>query len=143
MADLQRALEIAVTAHRGQLQRSGLPYVLHPLQLMFQVDDPDARICAVLHDVVEDTEWELDGLRAEGFSDSVLAALDCLTHREGEPYADYVERIATNPVARQVKLADLRHNIDLLRLPEVRKTDLQRLERYHQAWLRLGGPVLP
>ncbi|MDJ0617580.1 MAG: hypothetical protein QNJ63_12690 [Calothrix sp. MO_192.B10] len=139
MADIQRALEIAVSAHKGQQQRNGLPYVLHPLTLMFAVSSMEAKIAAVLHDVVEDSTWALEDLRAEGFSESVVQAIDCLTHREGEEYEAYIERVSVNEIAREVKLADLTDNMNLCRIPDLKQRDLSRLEKYHKAWLRLGG----
>ncbi len=139
MADLQRAIEIAVTAHKGQLQRNGLPYVLHPLTLMMGVASVEAKMAAVLHDVIEDTNWQLDDLRAERFSESVIQAIDCLTHREGEEYEAYIERVRVNQIAREVKLADLTDNMNICRIPELQPRDIYRLERYHKAWLRLGG----
>ena len=139
MADIQRALEIAVSAHKGQQQRNGLPYVLHPLTLMFAVSSMEAKIVAVLHDVVEDSTWEPEDLRAEGFSESVVQAIDCLTHREGEEYEAYIERVSCNDIAREVKLADLKDNMNVCRIPDLKQRDLSRLERYHKAWLRLGG----
>ena len=134
MSDLQRAIEIAVSAHKGQLQKNGLPYVLHPLSLMQSVRSVDAKITAVLHDVVEDTDWTMEDLEAEGFSQRVLAALDCLTHTPEESYEDYISKICTNPLAREVKLADLQDNMNIRRIPELQPKDLKRLERYHQAW---------
>lgn len=141
MSNLQRAIEIAVEAHKDQVQKSGLPYVLHPLALMGAVSAIDAKIAAVLHDVVEDTAWTLDDLRAEGFSPEVLAAIDCLTHRDGETYDDYIERVADNELARAVKLADLKDNMNFRRIPELQQKDLDRLAKYHQAWFQLGGPL--
>ena len=134
MSDLQRAIEIAVSAHKGQLQKNGLPYVLHPLSLMQSVRSVNAKITAVLHDVVEDTAWTMEDLEAEGFSKQVLAALDCLTHTPEESYEDYISKIRTNPLAREVKLADLQDNMNIRRIPELQQKDLKRLERYHQAW---------
>ncbi len=139
MADIQRAIEIAVSAHKGQKQRNGLPYVLHPLTLMFAVSSVEAKIVAVLHDVVEDSTWELEDLRTEGFSESAIQAIDCLTHREGEEYEAYIERVSSDDIAKEVKLADLTDNMNLRRIPDLNPRDLSRLERYHQAWLRLGG----
>ena len=139
MADLQRALEIAIAAHKGQLQKNGLPYVLHPLTLMLSVTPVEAKISAVLHDVVEDTDWELKDLEAEGFSPAVMEALDCLTHRDGESYADYIDRIRSNKIACEVKLADLTDNMNIRRIPELTNKDLHRLEKYHQAWRKLSN----
>ena len=138
MADLQRALEIAVEAHRGQVQKNGLPYALHPLGLAHRVVPVEAKIAAALHDVVEDTDWTLERLRAEGFSEAVLRALDLLTHRDGEGYEAYVERIAGDELARRVKLADLEDNMDLRRIPDPQPADLERLAKYRRAWRRLG-----
>ncbi|MGA0197609.1 MAG: GTP pyrophosphokinase [Prochlorotrichaceae cyanobacterium] len=137
MADLQRAIEIAVSAHQGQRQRNGLPYVLHPFTLMLEMKSIPTQIAAVLHDVVEDSEWTLAQLAEEGFAPEILTAIDCLTHREGEPYTAYIDRIAENSLARQVKLADLRDNMDIQRIPHLNDRDLERLGRYHQAWLKL------
>lgn len=139
MSDLQRALEIAISAHKGQAQRNGLPYVLHPLTLMLRQTSGEAQIVAVLHDVVEDSDWTLEQLAAEGFSPPILRALDCLTHRPGESYEAYIDRIQPNPLARQVKLTDLEDNMDCRRLPHLKTSDLPRLERYHRAWTTLNA----
>ena len=139
MADLQRALEIAIEAHKGQLQKNGLPYVLHPLTLMLSVTSVEAKICAVLHDVVEDTDWELKDLEAEGFPPCIIEALNYLTHRDRESYEVYIERIRSNKIAREVKLADLKDNMNIRRIPELTQKDLTRLEKYHRAWCQLTG----
>ncbi|MFL5385827.1 MAG: HD domain-containing protein [Longimicrobiaceae bacterium] len=139
MADLEEAIRIAVEAHRGQKDRAGAPYVLHPLRMMLRVRTDAERMAAVLHDVVEDTAWTLDDLRARGFPDEVLEAVDRLTRRPGEPYDAVVERAAAHPVARRVKLADLEDNLDLRRLEEVSAEDLERLGRYLLAHRRLSA----
>lgn len=139
MSDLQRALEIAVEAHKGQVQKNGLPYVLHPLTLMLSVQSAEAKMAAVLHDVVEDSDWTMDDLRGEGFSTAVIDALDCLTHRGGESYDDYIERIAINTIARDVKLSDLEDNMNILRIHDLKQKDLDRLQKYHTAWFRLSS----
>lgn len=137
MANLQRALEIAIEGHKGQQQKNGLPYVLHPLTLMLEVSSTEAKIVAVLHDVVEDTHWTLEALKAEGFSEPILTAIDCLTHRGGEEYDAYIERVTSNKIAREVKLADLKDNMDIRRIPTLKESDFKRLEKYHRAWFRL------
>lgn len=139
MSDLQRALEIAITAHRGQVQKNGLPYVLHPLTLMLSVTSTEAKIASVLHDVVEDTDWTLTDLETEGFAPTIIDALNCLTHRDEESYDTYIERIHTNAIAREVKLADLKDNMNIRRIPTLQDKDLNRLKKYHQAWFKLGG----
>ena len=139
MSLLERAILLAVQAHRGQVDRSGAPYILHPLRVMFRVEAENERIAAVLHDVVEDTDWTLDGLRAEGFPEEVVQAVDCLTRREGESYDDRVARAAANPIARRVKLADLEDNMDARRLARWSEEDAARFERYHRAWRFITG----
>lgn len=137
MANLERAIAIALEAHQGQLDKAGAPYVLHPLRVMLRLKSEPARIAAVLHDVVEDSNWTLEGLAREGFSAEVLAALECLTKQEGEAYEAFMERVKTNPLAMDVKKADLLDNLDLLRLPELSEKDLTRLAKYHRAWKAL------
>lgn len=138
MADLQRALTIALEAHRDQTRRNGTPYVLHPLRVMLSFEDETRRMIGVLHDVVEDSEWSLEDLREEGFSAEVVAAVDALTKREGEDYQDYLDRLGPDPLARDVKLADLRDNMNVIELPVVREQDSQRLNRYRQAYQLLS-----
>lgn len=133
MSTLERALVIAAEAHQGTTDKGGTPYILHPLRLMHQMSTTDERIVALLHDVVEDSPWTLDALCAEGFSESVVAAIDGLTRREGETYEAFITRGATNPLARRVKLADIDDNMDLRRLGDIGEKDLERLQRYQRA----------
>jgi (p)ppGpp synthase/HD superfamily hydrolase len=137
MSTLERAIEIAATAHAGQQDKAGAPYILHPLRVMLAQKEPAQRIAAILHDVVEDTPWTLEQLRAEGFSDDVLSAVDALTKREGEDYFAFVDRAGRNPVARAVKIADIRDNMDVSRIVGVTDRDRERLEKYRQALTRL------
>ncbi|HEY3739298.1 MAG TPA: HD domain-containing protein [Bryobacteraceae bacterium] len=139
MATLERAIAIAAEAHTGQKSKEGSPYILHPIRVMMRVDGLDAKMAAILHDVVEDTDWTLDQLRTEGFSQPVLEAVDLLTHRDSEDYFAYVARAGTNPLAKQVKLADLEDNMNVMRLATVGDKDLERMRRYHKAWLSLKG----
>jgi (p)ppGpp synthase/HD superfamily hydrolase len=133
VATIEKALQIAARAHEGQKDKEGLPYILHPLRVMQGVEGEPAQIVAILHDVVEDTPVTLEDLRQAGFAEEVLAAVQCVTHRKDEPYADYVVRCKANPVARQVKLADLRDNARLdrtiLRAQRL-QADLDRIRRY-------------
>jgi (p)ppGpp synthase/HD superfamily hydrolase len=133
VATLERAIAIAAMAHQGQVDKARMPYVLHPLRMMLSVDTPEARMAAVLHDVVEDTPVTLKRLRAEGFPEAVIEAVEALTKREGEDYEAFIRRVAPNPIARQVKLADLRDNSDLSRIAQPTEKDRQRLERYQAA----------
>ena len=125
MATIEKALQIAARAHEGQEDNEGLPYILHPLRVMDGVEGLDAKIVAVLHDVIEDTPVTLDDLEREGFSRDLLAAVLCVTHAEGETYADHVVRCRADPIARRVKLSDLADNTRLSRTI-VRPHDLGR-----------------
>ena len=133
MATLENAIALAARAHAGQKDKAGQPYILHPLRVMLAVEGGDERMAAVLHDVVEDTDLSLDDLSEQGFDEAVVAAVDCLSRRDGEDYMDFVRRAATDPVSRKVKVADLNDNLDTSRLPEVTDRDQARIERYQAA----------
>lgn len=130
---LERAIAIAADAHAGQVDKAGAPYILHPLRVMLAQTDPEARLVAVLHDVVEDSEWTADALRAEGFSDAVLRGIDAVTRREGETYEAFVERARLDPLGRPVKRADLIDNSDLSRIADPTEKDRDRVEKYRRA----------
>jgi (p)ppGpp synthase/HD superfamily hydrolase len=93
-----------------------------------------AMMAAVLHDVVEDTDWTLEQLRERGFPDVVLDAVECLTHRDGESYEEFIERVRKNLIAQEVKIADLEDNMNIQRINRMSQKDLERLEKYHRAW---------
>lgn len=137
MSTLERAIVIATEAHQGAVDKAGAPYILHPLRVMLRVTDPHARMAAVLHDVVEDSDWTLDRLRAEGFHQDVLAAVDGLTRRSDETYEQFVDRAGRHPIARLVKLADIEDNLDLSRIAQPTEKDYARIERYRLAKTRL------
>lgn len=133
---LDHAISIAVAAHAGQVDKAGAPYILHPLRVMLNQTCDEARIAAVLHDVVEDGEhWTLDRLRTEGFSEAIIDAIDHLTKRESEinDYDAFIERAAQNPTAVKVKLADLEDNLDITRLAALSQQDVERLNKYKLA----------
>jgi len=130
---LRRAIAIARKAHHGQVDKGGAPYILHPLRMMARVFTEEEKIAAVLHDVVEDGGVSLSALRAEGFSERVIAAVDALTRRPGETYEDFVLRAAANDLGRSVKLADLFDNCDLSRIPHPTPADYERLHKYQRA----------
>ena len=96
---LDKAIAIAAKAHEGQVDKAGLPYILHPLRVMFARENEEERICAVLHDVIEDTNITLEDLRREGFSEEILFALACLTKLQGETYDAFIERVLQSPIA--------------------------------------------
>ena len=129
----KKALAICFEAHKDQVDKSGLPYVFHPFHLAEQMEDEVTTVVALLHDVVEDTDWTFEGLAAEGFAPEAIAALRLLTHNDDTLYLDYVAKIKPDPIARAVKLADLRHNSDLSRLETVDDEALRRREKYLEA----------
>ena len=128
-----KALQFAYQAHHGRTDKSGLPYIHHPLHLAEQMTEEYAAVCALLHDVVEDTQYTFDDLEKEDFPEEVLAALRLLTHDDSADYLDYIRAIRNNPIAAAVKKADLRHNSDLSRLASVTENDLSRAEKYKEA----------
>jgi (p)ppGpp synthase/HD superfamily hydrolase len=134
---LEKAIQIAVAAHEGQVDLSGQPYILHPLRVMMSMATDAELATAVLHDVVEDTGVTLDTLREAGIPEAVITAVDCVTKRNGEAYDDYLNRVAGNPIARRVKLADLEDNMREDRLLTVTDQDVKRLEKYRRAKDRL------
>lgn len=133
MSTLAKAVELAVQKHAGQFDNLAEPYVLHPLRVMNLVHGTDARMVAVLHDVVEDTPTTADDLRGMGFSEAVVRGVLAVSRRDGETYADFVVRAKADPLGRQVKLADLVDNFNLprtlVRLDRLEK-DLNRVRRY-------------
>ena len=129
----KKALKLAFDAHKDQLDKSELPYVFHPFHLADQMETEDETVVALLHDVVEDTKYTFDDIRAMGFSEKVIEALTLLTHDDAEPYLEYVARLRDNALARKVKLADLRHNSDLTRLDVIDEKALMRVRKYAEA----------
>ncbi len=130
---IEEAIKIAVDAHFGQVDKQGVPYILHPLRVMFAMETEEERIVAVLHDVVEDTPITLGYLHDCGFSPEVIAAVDALTRREGEVYTDFTLRAKANPTARLVKIADIKDNMKRL-TPELAGMS----KRYIRALVALG-----
>lgn len=129
----KKALKLCFEAHKNQVDKSGMPYVFHPFHLAEQMTDEKTTVVALLHDVIEDTDYTFDDLREIGFENDVVDALALLTHNNDTPYMEYVAKIKTNPIARAVKLADLQHNSDLTRLNVVDEKALKRKEKYAAA----------
>ena len=127
------ALKLCFEAHKDQIDKSGMPYVFHPFHLAEQMADENTTIVALLHDVIEDTEYTLDDLRKFGFAEDVLSAISLMTHADDVPYMEYVAQIKTNPIAKAVKLADLKHNSDMSRLDRITQIDEERAKKYKQA----------
>lgn len=137
---LERAIEIATEAHKGQFDKAGRDYIGHPLRVMEMGKTEEEKIVGVLHDVIEDTDWTFERLAEEGFSDEVIAALKCVTKTsENENYDDFIDRVKKNPLAVAVKINDLTDNMDIRRLPYLSDKDVKRLKKYLKAYKRLTG----
>ncbi len=134
---LGRAVAIAAAAHQDQVDKANAPYILHPLRLMLRGKTTLEQLVAVLHDVVEDSDWTLERLEAEGFPTEAIAALDCLTRRSDESYDEFIDRVLTNPLAVRVKRYDLEDNMTLTRMTVLTDKDVERLQRYHSVYQRL------
>ena len=130
---LRKAIQLANDAHAGQLDKGGHPYIDHPIAVAGKLNSEDEKIVALLHDTIEDTNLTLEIIAKAGFSSYVVHAVDCLTKRTGESYKDYIDRINGNSLARNVKIADIDHNMDLSRLKYVTNADKIRLEKYSKA----------
>lgn len=129
----KKALKLSFDAHKDQTDKSGMPYVYHPFHLAEQMKTEETVIVALLHDVVEDTDYTIQDIADMGFLQTVVDALALMTHDKGVPYMDYVARIKENPIATAVKLADLRHNSDTSRLDVLDEKAIQRNQKYEKA----------
>jgi (p)ppGpp synthase/HD superfamily hydrolase len=138
MTTLSKAIEIAVLAHKGQKDKSGAEYILHPLRVMERGNTEVEMICGILHDVVEDSAWTFEGLADEGFCEEIISALQCMTKEsEDEDYDMFIERVTKNPIAVKVKINDLLDNMDITRIKILEEQDLKRLNKYLKAYQKL------
>ncbi|WP_206098672.1 HD domain-containing protein [Paenibacillus silvae] len=137
--DIELAISIALEAHKGQLDKGGNPYILHPLAVMNRVETIEEKIVAVLHDVIEDTEVTIEQLRELGFSEEIVKAIGLLTRSEEDSYEQFIEKTTTNRIARNVKIADIQENMNLSRIKNPTEQDYNRLEKYKKAMERLEG----
>lgn len=135
---LEKAIEIAVNAHKGQKDKNGAPYILHVIRVMCNGKTETEKICGVLHDLIEDTDWTFDRLKKEGFSNEVIDALRCLTKEsEEEDYTHFINRIKENKIAINIKLNDLKDNMNILRMKKLVNKDIARLNKYLKAYNEL------
>ena len=138
MPTLQKAIEIAISAHQTQTDKSGAPYIMHVIRVMNSGKTEIEKICGVLHDLVEDTPWTFEMLQQEGFSEEIIDVLKLVTKEsEEEDYDHFIDRIIQNKTAIAVKLNDLRDNMDITRLPQITEQDLPRLNKYLRAYKKL------
>lgn len=135
---LELALSIATKAHRGQFDKVGIDYIEHPIFVASQVDSEEEKAVALLHDVIEDSSVTAEELLNAGLPETVVTAVQILSKKKGQDYQTYLKTVKSNPLARAVKLADLKHNSDLLRLETITDKDLERLEKYKKAIDYLG-----
>lgn len=133
MKEIEIAIQIALDAHKGQTDKGGHPYILHPLRVMHNLSNIDEKIVAVLHDVVEDSNYAFADLAKKGISNKCIEALMLLTHEKGMPYMAYIDKIKSNKLATLVKLSDLKDNCDLSRLSDVGDKDKERVKKYRIA----------
>lgn len=144
---IENALRIALDAHAGQSDKAGAPYVLHPIRVMMKLESAELQAAALLHDVLEDSDYKEADLRAAGIPEEVIDLVLAVTKREDEDTGDeagyerFIERIATNPRAARIKLADIEDNLDVRRIRELKDKDLSRIRRYHRAWHRLKATL--
>ena len=130
---LELALSITTEAHRGQFDKSGIDYIEHPIFVASQVDSEEEKAVALLHDVIEDSSVTAEELLNAGLPETVVTAVQILSKKKGQDYQTYLKTVKSNPLARAVKLADLKHNSDLSRLETITDKDLERLEKYKKA----------
>ena len=130
---IYKALEIVTTLFEHDKDKGGMPYMLHIIYVYKHVNSIEEKVIALLHDVIEDTDYTYDDLRKLGFNKQIISALELMTHDDNVPYMEYVAAIKTNPIARAVKIADLRHNSDLSRIDVVTPRDMERAEKYKKA----------
>ena len=132
--NLDRAIQIAVEAHAGAKDRGGKAYILHPISVMMRCKTDEEKIVAILHDVVEDTDWTFEALREEGFTETIIEALKTVTkHSDDEDYDEFIQRSLKNEIGRKVKIADLRENLDVTRIGELADKDIERINKYKRA----------
>lgn len=135
--DIELAISVALQAHKGQFDKGGHPYILHPLAVMNRVESMEEKIVAVLHDVIEDSEVTIEELRGLGFSEEILTAIQLLTRWAEDSYEEFIEKTTTNRAARNVKIADIKENMNISRIKNPTEKDYNRLVRYKKALARL------
>lgn len=136
---IDSALSLAITAHRGQKDKSGKAYILHPLRIMAKMTSETEQCVALLHDVLEDSNLQASDLLAAGITNEVCVAVQLLTRTVDQDYDEYIAGVAKNALARRIKIADIEDNINVLRLRHLNDRDVERLKKYHRSWHLLIG----
>jgi GTP pyrophosphokinase len=132
MKDIEKAMQVALNAHKSQTDKAGEAYIKHPIRVMRDVENEEEKVVALLHDVVEDSTVSFEDLERR-FSDRIVDAVRAMTKKDDESYSEFIERAKENEISREVKKADIRDNLDLSRLDEVTEEDLQRAKNYHKS----------
>jgi len=135
---IEKSLEIALNAYSGQTDKAGKTYILHPLRLMAQMETEEEMSVALLHDVIEDSEYTAEDLLNNGIPAVVVKAVQCLTKSPDENYELFIDRVLENKLATKIKQADIEDNINILRLQSVNEKDLERVAKYHNAWHKIN-----
>ena len=135
---LAKAIEIALKAHAGQVDKTGMPYAGHVMRVMQAGRTIEEKIAGILHDIVEDTPWTFESLLNEGFPAHIVDALRCVTKLyDDEPYEEFIQRVKSNPLAVAVKINDLTDNMDIRRLADITDKDAIRLRKYLKSYREL------
>lgn len=130
---LEKAIDISYNAHKGQYDKAGKPYVSHPIYVAGKMKTNEEIIVALLHDVIEDTDLTLECLIKEGYTGEIINAIEAITRNPEEDYFQYINRVKLNPLAKKIKIEDLKHNMDLKRIGNPTEEDLQRVKKYKKA----------
>ena len=134
---IEKSLEIALKAYAGQTDKAGETYILHPLRLMARMETEEEKSVALLHDVIEDSDYTAEDLINNGIPTNVVDAVLSLTKQNGENYEKFIERVLKNKLASKIKIVDIEDNINILRLNSINNKDLERIAKYHKAWQTL------
>lgn len=130
----EKAMQIAIKVHRGQLDKGGNDYINHPIRVSENCNSDDDKIAALLHDTIEDGDITADYLLMQGFPHNIVDAVLSVSRKRGEDYFEFIQRCKANPIGRRVKIADLKDNMDITRLKELTEKDIERLKKYHKAY---------
>jgi len=136
---IETSLQIALQAYAGKTDKAGKTYILHPLRIMAKMETEQEMAVALLHDVIEDSSFTAMDLKKAKIPNTVIEAVQCLTKQDNEDYQDFIQRTMSNTLAAKVKKADIEDNINVLRLDSLSDNDLERVTKYHKAWLLLNN----
>ena len=134
----EKAMQIAIKVHNGQVDKGGNDYINHPIRVSENCSLDDDKIVALLHDTIEDGDITAEYLIMQGFPHDIVDAVLSVSRNKDEGYFDFILRCKANPIGRRVKIADLKDNMDITRLNELTEKDINRLKKYHKAYKMLN-----